>query len=99
MKLRRPCAIRHARPRTGYLHGLMSRHCAKPGCNTLAHATLTYDYGNRTAWVERLTEEDHPMSYDLCERHANGLSVPKGWRLEDRRKVEPLFRERNYLAS
>jgi hypothetical protein len=49
--------------------------------------------------VERLSEDDHPMTYDLCERHANGLSVPKGWRLEDRRKVEPLFRERNYLAS
>ena len=77
----------------------MSRHCAKPGCNALAHATLTYDYANRTAWVERLAEEDHPMTHDLCERHANGLSVPKGWRLEDRRKVEPLFRERNYLAS
>jgi hypothetical protein len=39
------------------------------------------------------------MTHDLCERHADGLSVPRGWRLEDRRIVEPLFRERNYLAS
>lgn len=77
----------------------MSRHCARPGCNALANATLTYDYGNRAAWVERLSDEPHPMTHDLCERHANGLSVPRGWRLEDRRIVEPLFRERNYLAS
>jgi hypothetical protein len=77
----------------------MSRHCARPGCNALARATLTFDYGNRAAWVDRLAEEAHPMNHDLCERHANGMSVPRGWRLEDRRIVEPLFRERNYLAS
>ncbi|HEX2381238.1 MAG TPA: DUF3499 family protein [Acidimicrobiales bacterium] len=77
----------------------MSRHCAKPGCNTVADATLRYDYGNRNAWVERLSEEPHPTTHDLCERHAASLSVPQGWRLEDRRVVEPLFRERSYLAS
>ena len=70
----------------------MSRHCARPGCNQPAIATLTYDYGNRVAWIDRLSAEDHPMTHDLCERHASSLSVPKGWRLEDRRVVEPLFR-------
>ena len=70
----------------------MSRHCARPGCNQPAIATLTYDYGNRVAWIDRLSAEDHPMTHDLCERHAASMSVPKGWRLEDRRVVEPLFR-------
>jgi len=77
----------------------MSRQCAKPGCNSAANATLEYDYGNRNAWVERLSEEAHPMTHDLCDRHAASLSVPQGWHLEDRRIVEPLFRERSYLAS
>jgi len=77
----------------------MSRHCARPGCNAAADSTLTFDYGNRSAWLDRLSGEPHPMTHDLCERHADGLSVPRGWRLEDRRSVEPLFRERSYLAS
>jgi hypothetical protein len=70
----------------------MSRTCARPGCNGQAIATLSYDYANSIAWIERLSAESHPMTHDLCERHAAGLSVPKGWRLEDRRVVEPLFR-------
>jgi hypothetical protein len=77
----------------------MTRHCARPGCNAEANATLTYDYGNGAAWVDRLSDEPHPMTHDMCERHADALSVPRGWRLEDRRVVEPLFRERSYLAS
>ncbi len=70
----------------------MSRTCARPACNGLAAATLTYDYANRVAWIDRLTDESHPMTHDLCERHSDELSVPRGWRLEDRRVVEPLFR-------
>jgi len=70
----------------------MSRTCARPGCNGAATATLTYDYANQGAWLERLSFEAHPMTHDLCARHAERLSVPQGWRLEDRRVVEPLFR-------
>jgi hypothetical protein len=29
------------------------------------------------------------MSYDLCKVHADALSVPRGWRLEDRRDPTP----------
>jgi hypothetical protein len=77
----------------------MSRSCARPECNTQASATLTYDYANRSAWLERLSTEDHPMTHDLCDRHASSLSVPRGWHLADRRVVEPLFREQTSLAS
>jgi hypothetical protein len=63
----------------------MSRTCARPGCSTPASATLTYDYAASTAWVEQIADEGHPMSYDLCERHAAGLRVPLGWALQDRR--------------
>lgn len=68
---------------------MSSRTCAKPGCNTGASATLTYDYGHRTARVERLDAEAHPMSYDLCPDHADGLRVPQGWSLQDRRVRYP----------
>lgn len=63
----------------------MSRTCARPGCGDAAVATFTYDYAARTTWLDPLTSETHPMSYDLCEAHADTLSVPRGWRLEDRR--------------
>jgi hypothetical protein len=65
----------------------------------MASATLVYDYANRSAWLDDLSPEPHPMTHDLCDRHATSLSVPRGWRLDDRRVVEQLFREPSYLAS
>jgi len=83
----------------------MTRTCARPGCSQPAAATLTYDYNGQAAWLERLSPEPHPMTHDLCEAHADRMSVPQGWRLEDRRIVagqlpapaEPFFRSQ--LAS
>jgi Protein of unknown function (DUF3499) len=68
---------------------MSSRTCAKPGCASPASATLTYDYAARTAWVELLDGEVHPMSYDLCTDHADGMKVPQGWSLQDRRVRYP----------
>ena len=68
---------------------MSSRTCAKPGCNTSASATLTYDYTGRTAWVELLDSEAHPMRYDLCTDHADHLRVPQGWAFQDRRVRYP----------
>jgi hypothetical protein len=68
---------------------MSSRTCAKPGCPAVASATLTYDYAARTAWVELLGVEAHPMAYDLCTAHADGLRVPQGWALQDRRVRYP----------
>lgn len=36
-------------------------------------------------WLDDLTASRDPHDYDLCERHTDRLSVPNGWRLEDRR--------------
>ena len=68
----------------------MTRQCARPGCSQVAVATLTYDYGSQAAWLDRLAPEPHPMTHDLCEAHAQRLSVPQGWRLEDRRMIAPI---------
>ena len=68
----------------------MTRQCARPGCSQPAVATLTYDYGGQSAWLDRLSAEPHPMTHDLCPAHAQRLSVPQGWRLEDRTMIAPL---------
>ncbi|MBS1849129.1 MAG: DUF3499 family protein [Actinobacteria bacterium] len=70
----------------------MQRHCARPGCTRSATATLTYDYAAGCVWIDRLTDEAHPMTHDLCSRHADTLGVPRGWLLQDRRSpAAPLF--------
>jgi hypothetical protein len=47
--------------------------------------TLSYQYNRALVWIDELASERDPHVYDLCERHAAKLSVPNGWRLEDRR--------------
>lgn len=56
------------------------RHCSKPGCSRPAVATLTYDYSDSTAVVGSLSAAADPNAYDLCEHHANSLTVPRGGR-------------------
>lgn len=66
----------------------MTRQCARPGCSAYACATLAYDYHQRVTWIDPLADESHPMAYDLCHDHAQALTVPRGWRLEDRRPAD-----------
>lgn len=63
----------------------MSRQCSRTGCAERATATLSYQYGRAQVWLDDLALEREPHDYDLCDRHGERLSVPKGWRLEDRR--------------
>jgi len=57
------------------------RRCSHNGCPKAAVATLTYVYADSTAVVGPLAAFAEPHSYDLCERHALGLTVPRGWEL------------------
>jgi hypothetical protein len=63
----------------------VTRQCSRPGCSELATATLTYVHGAATAWLDRLADDRDPHAYDLCERHAGRIGVPRGWQLVDRR--------------
>lgn len=63
----------------------MQRQCSRSGCAEAATATLTYQYTHAQAWLDDLSAERDPHDYDLCVRHTARLSVPNGWRLEDRR--------------
>lgn len=68
----------------------MTRQCSRTGCASPAVATLAYQYGRAIVWIDDLADERDPHSYDLCERHAAHLSVPNGWRLDDRRGTRQL---------
>jgi hypothetical protein len=48
---------------------------------TAAVATLTYVYADSIAVVGPLAAYAEPHTYDLCERHAMGLTAPRGWDL------------------
>jgi hypothetical protein len=68
----------------------MRRQCSRTGCAEPAIATLSYQYARSLVWVDELSESRDPHSYDLCQRHTARLSVPNGWRLEDRRERRQL---------
>lgn len=55
------------------------RRCSKTACGRSAAATLTYVYADSTAVLGPLSLRAEPGSYDLCETHSHGLSVPRGW--------------------
>lgn len=40
---------------------------------------MTFVYGDSTAVLGPLATHPEPHTYDLCERHAGRLSVPRGW--------------------
>ncbi|RCK70740.1 DUF3499 domain-containing protein [Desertihabitans brevis] len=56
-----------------------SRRCSRTGCSASAVATMTYVYADSTAVLGPLALRAEPGAYDLCARHAQGLSVPLGW--------------------
>ena len=60
-------------------------HCARPGCTSAPVAVLTYDYAQRTAWLDDVGGAPLGTTWLLCITHADSLSVPVGWELEDRR--------------
>lgn len=55
------------------------RTCSKPACGQVAVATLTWVYADSTAVLGPLAPRPEPHGTDLCERHAERLTVPNGW--------------------
>jgi Protein of unknown function (DUF3499) len=60
------------------------RQCARPGCTAAATATFTFDAGEQTVWLDQ-PAADGARAGELCERHAQVLTLPRGWHLHDRR--------------
>jgi hypothetical protein len=63
----------------------VTRKCSRPVCKEDASMTLTYQYSRALVWIDDLAQENDPHAYDLCEQHGRRLTVPGGWRMEDRR--------------
>ena len=57
------------------------RPCSRTACAAEAVATLTYDYADSTAVLGPLAFRPEPHAYDLCARHADRTSVPRGWQV------------------
>jgi len=64
----------------------MARQCTRQGCVHVATVTLSYQYSRSMVWLDELTPEREPHSYDLCDQHADRLTAPYGWHREDRRQ-------------
>ncbi|OYN92163.1 hypothetical protein CGZ91_01240 [Parenemella sanctibonifatiensis] len=56
-----------------------ARRCSKTACGQRAVATLTYVYADSLVVLGPLATVAEPGSYDLCQQHSQGMSVPKGW--------------------
>src|SRR3954452_5263419 len=69
----------------GTLRAMSSSHCARPGCTAAPVAVLTYDYSERTAWLDDVGGSPLGTTWLLCITHAEGLRVPVVWSLDDRR--------------
>jgi hypothetical protein len=55
------------------------RQCSRSACRQSAVATLTYVYADSTAVLGPLATYAEPHCYDLCDQHAESLTVPRGW--------------------
>jgi hypothetical protein len=60
------------------------RHCARPGCTTVATTTFTFDARERTVWLDPAVDGG-ARAGELCDRHARSLTAPAGWTVDDRR--------------
>lgn len=56
-----------------------SRQCSRPACARPAIYTLTYVYRDSTAVLGPLAAFVEPHCYDLCARHADRMTAPRGW--------------------
>ena len=67
--------------------------CERPGCGAVADASYGIDRASLSVWVNVITVGEREITGRLCRRHANALTVPHGWTLDDRRDPTPkLFR-------
>nr|WP_139084337.1 DUF3499 family protein [Nesterenkonia sp. F] len=56
-----------------------SRRCTRSSCGQPAVATLTYSYRDSTVVVGPMSVYPEPHTYDLCARHADSVTPPRGW--------------------
>jgi len=64
----------------------------RPGCDRPAAARLSYDTISCQVWLDQVPERLGPVQ-EICQFHAERLTVPRGWMLCDRRVDAPALFE------
>ena len=59
----------------------MKRICSTPSCIAEAVVSLTYDYDDKLVVMGPLSPEAEPRATDLCQKHSDIFTVPRGWEL------------------
>ncbi len=67
----------------------MARRCGRQGCREYATAAFNVDPRRQIVFVEHFSGDDSIGLSILCRRHADALSVPRGWSVDDRREAKP----------
>jgi Protein of unknown function (DUF3499) len=62
--------------------------CARVGCSEPATASFAFDASSCLVWLDPLTGPNQGAGL-LCDRHADRLTPPWGWNLQDRRTPTP----------
>ena len=72
----------------------MRRLCERPGCAAPAEVSYGIDNSALLVWVDNRPIPEREIAGRLCRRHADAISVPRGWTVDDRRQAVPqLFRQ------
>ena len=69
----------------------MRRLCERPGCGGAASVSYGIDNDKLIVWIDSAPAVDPARAGTLCRRHADALSVPKGWSIDDRRQAIPML--------
>lgn len=72
----------------------MRRLCERPGCAAPAEVSYGIDNAALLVWIDNRQIPERELAGRLCRRHADAISVPRGWTVDDRRLAIPqLFRQ------
>lgn len=78
----------------------MAQQCERPGCQQPAAVEYNLNAGKLLLTLENYVVVEGERRSAVCVRHADLMSVPKGWSIDDRRENPPrLFRAPKPSAS
>lgn len=76
------------------------RLCERPGCSAPAEVSYGIDNSALMVWIDNRPLPERELAGRLCRRHADAISVPRGWSVDDRRQAIPqLFRPSDIPAT
>ena len=67
----------------------MRRLCERPGCSLPTAVSYVIDNGGLVVRLDSAPSADPALAGSLCQKHADGLRVPRGWTIDDRREAVP----------